>query len=144
MLLLACRIATHLLDGDSLLLLVSGLESLPGIFGRDVAYDTVQGEETVGVAVSSDVALGLADTTGLRRLVGAVSLTMARLATATTLAGELALDSLVRAVGSVVTGLVAVVAHSGVEALLFGLGAVASEVALGVAAKKARVSRMSK
>jgi len=144
MFLLACRIATHLLDGDSLLLLVGGLESLPSFFRRDVSHNTVKGEQAVGVAVSSDVALGLADTTGLRSLVRAVSLAMSRLATTTTLAGKLALDSLIRAVGSVVTRLVAVVAQSGVEALRLGFGAVASEVAVGVAAKKNRVSRMSK
>lgn len=144
MFLLACRIATYLLDGDCLLLLVSGLESLPSIFGRDVAHDTVEGEEAVGVAVSSDVALGLADTTGLRSLVRAVGLAVTRLATATALASELALNPLVRTVRGVVARFVVVVAEAGVETLLLRLGTVASEVALGVAAKKKRVSRMSK
>ena len=56
------------------------------------------------------MALGLADTTGLRSLVGAVGLAMARLATGTALAGELALNPLVGTVGGVVAGFVAVVA----------------------------------
>lgn len=141
---LACRIATHLLDGDGFLLLVSGLESLPSIFGRDVAYNTIEGEEAVGIAVSSDVALSLADTAGLRSLVRAVSLAVARLATAAALASELALNPLIQTVRGVVARFVAVVAEAGVETLLLRLGAVASEVALGVAAKKKRVSRMSK
>ena len=139
---LACRIATYLLDGDGFLLLVSGLESLPSIFGRDVAYTTIEGEEAVGIAVSSDVALSLADTAGLRSLVRAVGLAMARLATATALAGELALNPLVRALGGVVAGLVTVVAQAGIEALLFRLGAVASEVTVAAAAAKRRVSRV--
>ena len=88
------------------------------------------------------MALGLADTTGLRSLVGAVSLAMARLATATALAGELALNPLVRALGGVVAGLVTVVAQAGIEALLFRLGAVASEVTVAAAAAKRRVSRV--
>lgn len=87
---------------------------------------------------------GLANTTDLRSLVGAVGLAVARLATATALAGELALHPLVRAVRGVVAGFIAVVAQAGVEALLLGLGAVASEMALGVAAKKKIVSIMSK
>jgi hypothetical protein len=82
--------------------------------------------------------LGLTDKAGLRSLVGAIGLAVARFATATALASELALNPLVRAIGSVVTGLVAVVAQSRVEALLFLLGTVASEVAVGAAAKKSQ------
>jgi hypothetical protein len=132
------NIVTYLPDGEGLLLLVGSLESLPSIFRRDVAYDTVQGEEAVGVAISSDMTLGLTDKAGLRSLVGAIGLAVARFATATALASELALNPLVRAIGSVVTGLVAVVAQSRVEALLFLLGTVASEVAVGAAAKKSQ------
>lgn len=135
--------AAYLLDSKGLLLLVGSLQSLPSVFRGDVAHDTVQGEETVGLAISSDVALGLADATGLGSLVRAVGLAVTSLAAATALASELALDSLVRAVGGVVAGLVAVVTQSGVEALLLLLGAVASEVAVGAAARKKRVSRMS-
>ena len=135
--------AAYLLDGEGLLLLVGSLECLPGIFGRNVAHDAVEGEETVGLAISSDMALGLADAAGLGSLVRAVSLAVARFATAATLAGELALNSLVRAVGGVVAGLVAVVAQSRVKALLLLLGTVASEVAVGATAGKKRVSRMS-
>jgi len=137
------HVVAHLLDGKGLLVLVGSLESLPGIFRRDVAHNAVQGEETVGIAISSDVALGLADTTGLRSLVRAVGLAVARLAAATALASELTLNPLVRTVRGVVARFVAVVAQSRVEALRLGLGAVASEVALGVAARR-RVSRMSK
>jgi hypothetical protein len=90
------------------------------------------------------MALDLADTTGLRSLVGAVSLAMARLATATALAGELALNPLVRALGGVVARFVAVIAQAGVEALLLGLGAVASEVTVAAAAAKRKISRVLK
>jgi hypothetical protein len=60
---------THLPDGECLLLLVRSLQKLPSLLGRYVTGDVVQSEETVGLAVGSDVALGLADTTDLRSLV---------------------------------------------------------------------------
>lgn len=136
---------TYLPDGEGLLVLVGSLEGLPSIFRRSIAYNTVQGEEAIDVAISSDVNLGLADTAGLGSLVGAISLAVARLATATALASEFALNPLVRAVGSVVTGFVTVVAETRVEALLLLLGTVASEVTVGAAARKSRrVSRMSR
>jgi hypothetical protein len=122
--------ATHLPDGECLLLLVRSLQKLPGLLGRRVAVDAVQGEEAVGLAVGSDMALGLADTTDLRSLVRAVSLAVTGLATATALARELAL---VGAVGSVVTRLVAVVAKSRVEVLVPRLRAVTGEVSIGAA-----------
>jgi len=134
----------YLLDSKCLLLLVRSLESLPSIFRGDVAHDTVEGEKAVGVAISSDMALGLANTAGLGSLVRAVGLAVARLATATALASELALNPLVRAVGSVVARLVAVVAEARVVASLSLLGTVASEVALTAAARTKRVSRVSK
>ena len=120
-----------------LLLLVGSLQSLPSVFRGDVAHDTVQGEETVGLAIGSDVALGLADATGLGSLVRAVGLAVTSLATATALSAELALDGRVWAVALVVARLVAVVAETGVAAaaaLLWLLGAVAGEVALRAAA----------
>jgi hypothetical protein len=125
---------TYLPDGECLLLLVRSLQKLPGLLGRRVTVDAVQGEEAVGLAVSSDVALGLADAADLRSLVGAVSLAVTGLAAATALARELALDTLVGAVGSVVTRLVAVVAESRVRALIPGLRAVAREVSIAAAA----------
>ena len=130
------HVVTYLLDSEGLLLLVRSLQGLPGIFGRDVAYNTIQGEETVDIAVSSDVALGLADTTALGRLVRAVGLAMTRLATAAALASELALNPLIRAVGGVVARLIAVVAQSRVGAFLTLLGAVASEMVFGATAAK--------
>jgi hypothetical protein len=128
------HVVAHLLDGKGLLVLVGSLESLPGIFRRDVAHDAVQGEEAVGIAISSDVALGLADTTDVRGLIRTIGLAVTGLATAMALAGKLALDTLVGAVRSVMARLVAIVAQSGVVALGPGLGAVASEVVQGVAA----------
>ena len=128
------HVVAHLLDGKGLLVLVGSLESLPGIFRRDVAHNAVQGEETVGIAISSDVALGLADTTDVRGLIRTIGLAVTGLATAMALAGKLALDTLVGAVRSVMARLVAIVAQSGVVALGPGLGAVAGEVVQGVAA----------
>lgn len=127
----------HLLDAKSLLLLVRGLQSLPGIFRRDLTnFDAIQGEEAVGIAISSDVALGLADAADLRALVRAVGLAVARLAAATALACELTFNPLVSAVGGVVTRLVAVVAESRVCAFLLRLRTVTGEVTLGVAAAR--------
>jgi hypothetical protein len=132
---------THLPDGECLLLLVRSLQKLPSLLGRYVTGDVVQSEETVGLAVGSDVALGLADTTDLRSLVGAVGLAVTGLAAATALAGKLALDTLVGAVGSVVARLVAVVAKSRVGVLVPGLRAVTGEVSIAAAASF-EVSRM--
>jgi hypothetical protein len=128
------QVVAHLLDGKGLLVLIRSLESLPGIFRGDVAHNAVQGEETVGIAIGSDVALGLANAADVRGVVRAVGLAVTGLATATTLAGELALDTLVGAVRGVVAGLVAVIAQPGVVALGPGLGAVAGEVVQSVAA----------
>jgi hypothetical protein len=125
---------THLPDGECLLLLVRSLQKLPGFLGRRVTVDAVQGEEAIGLAVGSDMALGLADTTDLRSLVGAVGLAVTGLAAATALARELALDTLVGAVGSVVARLVAVVAKSRVGVLVPRLGAVTGEVSIAAAA----------
>lgn len=125
---------TCLLDGQSLLLFVRSLECLPGFLTRDIAGDTVQCEKTIGLAVGSNMTLGLADAADLRSLAGAVGLAVTCLATGTALASELTLNPLVGAVRGVVTGLVAVVAKTGVSALVLGLRAVASEVTLGTAA----------
>jgi hypothetical protein len=125
---------THLPDGKHLFLLVRSLQKLPGLLGRRVTVDAVQGEEAVGLAVGSDMALGLADTTDLRSLVGAVGLAVTGLAAATALARELALDTLVGAVGSVVARFVAVVAKSRVGVLVPRLGAVTGEVSIGATA----------
>ena len=127
----------YLLDLQSVFLLVSGLESLPGLVGRDVTDDAVHGDQAVGLALGGNVAGLLADAANLGLLLGTVSLAVASLATATALSTELALDGRVRAVRLVVTGLVAVVAETGVgatAALLRLLGAVAPEVALRTAA----------
>jgi hypothetical protein len=132
---------THLPDGECLLLLVRSLQKLPGFLGRRVTVDAVQGEEAIGLAVGSDMALGLADTTDLRSLVGAVGLAVTGLAAATALARELALDTLVGAVGSVVARLVAVVAKSRVGVLVPGLRTVTREVSIATAASF-EVSRM--
>jgi hypothetical protein len=126
---------THLSHGECLLLLVRSLQKFPGLLGRHVTLDAVQGEETVGFAVSSDMALGLADTTDLRCLVGAVSFAVTGLAAATALA------RLVGAVGSVVARLVAVVAKSRVGVLVPGLRTVTREVSIATAASF-EVSRM--
>jgi hypothetical protein len=127
----------YLLDLQGVLLLVGSLESLPGLIGRDVTNDTVHGEQAVGLALGGNVAGLLADAAHLGLLLGAVSLAVTSLATATALSAELALDGGIRAVGLVVARLVAVVAETGVDAaaaLLGLLGAVAGEVALGSAA----------
>jgi hypothetical protein len=133
----SCEGMVYLLDLQSVLLLVSGLESLPGFVGRDVTDDAVHGEQAVGLALGSNVAGLLADTAHLGLLLGTVGLAVTGLATATALSTELALDGRVRAVALVVARLVAVVAETGVAAaaaLLWLLGAVAGEVALGAAA----------
>lgn len=132
-----CVELAYLLDLQSVFLLVGNLEELPGLVGRDVTNDTVHGEQAVGLALGGNVAGFLADAADLGLLLGAVSLAVTSLATATALSAELALDGRVRAVGLVVAGLVAVVAETGVAAaavLLGLLGAVAGEVALGSAA----------
>ena len=128
---------THLLDLESVLLLVGSLERLPGLIGRDVTDDAVHGEQAVLLALGGNMARLLADTAHLGLLLGTVGLAVASLATATALSTELALDGRVRAVGLVVARLVAVVAETGVgatAALLRLLGAVAREVGLGTAA----------
>lgn len=128
---------THLLDLESVLLLVGSLERLPGLIGRDVTDDAVHGEQAVLLALGGNMARLLADTAHLGLLLGTVGLAVASLATATALSAELALDGRVRAVGLVVARLVAVVAETGVgatAALLRLLGAVAREVGLGTAA----------
>lgn len=123
-------------DGKSLLVLVRSLECLPGVLRRQVANDAIQSEETIGVAISSEMSLGLASTAELGCLVGTVGLAVTWLSTATALAGELTLDSLVSAVGSVVTSLVTVVTETRVSALLSRLWTVTREVTLGAAAFK--------
>ena len=133
----SCEGMVYLLDLQSVFLLVSGLESLPGFVGRDVTDDAVHGEQAVGLALGGNVAGLLADAANLGLLLRTVSLAVASLATATALSAELALDGRVRAVGLVVARLVAVVAETGVgatAALLRLLGAVAREVGLGTAA----------
>ena len=133
----SCEETAYLLDLQSVLLFVSGLESLPGLVGRDVTDDAVHGEQAVGLALGGNVAGLLADAANLGLLLGTVSLAVASLATATALSAELALDGRVWAVALVVARLVAVVAETGVAAaaaLLWLLGAVAGEVALGAAA----------
>jgi hypothetical protein len=127
----------HLLDLQGVLLLISGLESLPSLIGRNVTDDTVHGEQAVLLALGGKMTRLLADTAHLGLLLGAVGLAVTSLATATALTAELALDGRVGAVRLVVTGLVAVVAEAGVgatTALLRLLGAVARKVALGTAA----------
>jgi hypothetical protein len=131
------KVLTHLLDLESVLLLVGSLERLPGLIGRDVTDDAVHGEQAVLLALGGNMARLLADTAHLGLLLGTVGLAVASLATATALSTELALDGRVRAVGLVVARLVAVVAETGVgatAALLRLLGAVAREVGLGTAA----------
>jgi hypothetical protein len=131
------KVLTHLLDLESVLLLVGSLERLPGLIGRDVTDDAVHGEQAVLLALGGNMARLLADAANLGLLLGTVSLAVASLATATALSAELALDGRVRAVGLVVARLVAVVAETGVgatAALLRLLGAVAREVGLGTAA----------
>jgi hypothetical protein len=131
------KVLTHLLDLESVLLLVGSLERLPGLIGRDVTDDAVHGEQAVLLALGGNMARLLADTAHLGLLLGTVGLAVASLATATALSAELALDGRVRAVGLVVARLVAVVAETGVgatAALLRLLGAVAREVGLGTAA----------
>jgi len=77
------------------------------------------------------VALNLAQVAGGRRLVRAVSSTMARLIADAALTGELALDSWVGALGLAVAQLAAVVAFAGVLLLV---RAVTGEVAIAPAA----------
>lgn len=133
------EVKANLLDHDGNLLLVGDLELLPSVLRRSlVIADAAEVEETVGIALGSDVTLLPAGTAGLRALLGAVGPAVANLAAATALAGELALDGRVRAVGLVVTWLVAVVAEAGV--LLLGLRAVAREVTLGAAALQCQSS----
>jgi hypothetical protein len=127
----------HLLDLQGVLLMISGLEGLPSLIGRNVTDDTVHGEQAVLLALGGKMTRLLADTAHLRLLLGAVGLAVTSLATATALTAELALDGRVGAVRLVVTGLVAVVAEAGVgatAALLRLLGTVARKVALGTAA----------
>jgi hypothetical protein len=125
---------THLSDGECLLLFVRSLQKLPGLLGRHVTLDVVQGEKTIGLAVGGSMALGLAEATELRFLVRAVGLAVTGLATATALARELALDTFVGAVGSVVARLVAVVAESRARALIPRLRAVTREMPIAAAA----------
>lgn len=127
-------ICTHLLYGNRLLLSISLLESRPSLLRRPNIPNTVQGEETISFAIGSDMTFLLASTAELRSLLRTISLAVAGLATATALAGELALDGRVRAVRLVVAGLVAVVAEAGVGAFLPRFRAVAREVAFGAAA----------
>jgi hypothetical protein len=132
-----CEETAYLLDLQSVLLLVGSLESLPGLVGRDVTNDTVHGEQAVGLALGGNVAGLLADAAHLGLFLGTVGLAVTSLATATALSAELALDGRVRTFRLVVAGLVAVVAETGVAtaaALLWLLGTVAGEVALGSAA----------
>jgi hypothetical protein len=131
-----CRFmeVTHLSDGECLLLFVRSLQKLPGLLGRHVTLDVVQGEKTIGLAVGGSMALGLAEATELRFLVRAVGLAVTGLATATALARELALDTFVSAVRSVVARLVAVVAESRVRALIPRLRAVTREMPIAAAA----------
>lgn len=129
-------------DGKSLLVLVRSLECLPGVLRRHVTNYAIQSEETVGFAISSEMSLGLANTAELGCLVGTVGLAVTWLSTATALAGELTLDSLVSAVRGVMPRLVAVVAEARVGALLSRLWAVTREVTLSAAASRARVSRV--
>jgi hypothetical protein len=127
----------YLLDLKGVLLLISSLEGLPSLIGRNVTDDTVHGEQAVLLALSGKMTRLLADTAHLGLLLGAVGLAVTSLATATALTAELALDGRVGAVRLVVTGLVAVVAEAGVAAtaaLLRLLGTVARKVALGTAA----------
>jgi hypothetical protein len=127
----------HLLDLQGVLLLISSLERLPSLIGRNVTDDTVHGEQAVLLALGGKMTRLLADTAHLGLLLGAVGLAVTSLATATALTAELALDGRVGAGRLVVTGLVAVVAEAGVgatTALLRLLGAVARKVALGTAA----------
>jgi hypothetical protein len=127
----------HLLDLQGVLLMISGLEGLPSLIGRNVTDDTVHGEQAVLLALGGKMTRLLADTAHLGLLLGAVGLAVTSLATATALTAELALDGRVGAGRLVVTGLVAVVAEAGVgatTALLRLLGAVARKVALGTAA----------
>lgn len=84
------------------------------------------------------MALGLANATELRRLVGTVGLAVAWLTTATTLASELALDLRIGAVRGIVSRFIAVVAQTGVGALLPRLWTVACEVAFSAAANNRR------
>jgi len=127
----------HLLDLEGVLLLIGGLESLPSLVGGHVTNDAVQGEQAVGLARGGNMASLFADAAHFGLLLGAVCLAVAGLATAATLSAELALDSWVRAIGLVVSGLVAVVAETGIEsgaAPLWLLGAIASKVGLRAAA----------
>jgi hypothetical protein len=82
------------------------------------------------------MALGLAGTADIGSLVRTVGLAVARLAAATALASELALDALVWAIGSIMARLVAVVAETRVVALIPRLRAVTREVVLSMAAVK--------
>jgi hypothetical protein len=127
----------YLLDLKGVLLLISSLEGLPSLIGRNVTDDTIHGEQAVFLALGGKMTRLLADTAHLGLLLGAVGLAVASLATAAALAAELALDGRVRAGGLVVARLVAVVAEAGVAAtaaLLQLLGTVARKVALGSAA----------
>ena len=51
----SCEETAYLLDLQSVLLFVSGLESLPGLVGRDVTDDAVHGEQAVGLALGGNV-----------------------------------------------------------------------------------------
>lgn len=130
----------HLLDEDRVLLLVCSLESLPSLVRREVRSHAMQGEEAVGLAVSGDVAFLLAGLANLGPLVGTVGPAVTSLTTAAAFAGELTLDGGVRAIRLVVARLVAVVAETGVGALLPLLRAVASEVAVGATAVQSQSS----
>jgi hypothetical protein len=132
---------THLSDDKTLLRLVRSDESPPCLIRRQVASDAVGGEETVGLAAGSNVALSLADATDLRTLFGAVGLAVTRLAAATALAGELALDPLVGTIRGVVARLIAVVAKSGVSTSLVWLRAVTGEVSFGTTARYVRTQQ---
>jgi hypothetical protein len=111
---------THLSDDKTLLRLVRSDESPPCLIRRQAG---------------SNVALSLADATDLRTLFGAVGLAVTRLAAATALAGELALDPLVGTIRGVVARLIAVVAKSGVSTSLVWLRAVTGEVSFGTTAR---------
>lgn len=89
------------------------------------------------------MALLLASTADLWALLRAISLAVASLSTATALASELTLDRRIRAVGLVVTRLIAIVAKTRVGALLPRLGTVARVVAFASAALL-RISRRAK
>lgn len=127
----------HLLDRESLFLLIGGLESLPSLVGGNVTDDAIQGEQAVGLTFGGNMALMFAHTTHLRLFLRTGGLAMTHLSTAAALSAEFAFDGRVRAVGLVVTRLVTVVAETRVEnaaALLQLLGAVAREMALGATA----------